>query len=196
MSKELEQQTPKSEQKTTQEQHEDLISGKDTVTKEQLTYSIFLAFAVLYPGADGETKNQLEKVFGFNEINNFEKCISYMIDNGNEKNREFQRYKDRVCKYNKILENTLWIDKKFTTTKEYEEITNKMKSTLNTANFSKQPEEERIRINKHVEEITQNLIQKIIPPGSIKNDTLMVITNSIFFPCSMVRRFLVNKKWN
>ncbi|KAL7711780.1 hypothetical protein QTN25_010577 [Entamoeba marina] len=66
------------------------------------SYSMFLAFAVLYPGADGETKKQLEKVFGFNEISDdFEKSIAYLLN--------VEKGNDTIA-----LENTLWIEKKFT----------------------------------------------------------------------------------
>ncbi|KAL7712824.1 hypothetical protein QTN25_009650 [Entamoeba marina] len=86
----------------------------------------------------GETKQQLEKVFGFNEISdNFEKSIACLLNcNGD----------DTIA-----IENTLWIDKKFEIKKEYEETSQRMQSTLNSANFETKPEEERARINKHVE---------------------------------------------
>ncbi|KAL7716992.1 Leukocyte elastase inhibitor [Entamoeba marina] len=139
-------------------------------------YSMFLAFAVLYPGADGETKQQLEKVFGFNEISdNFEKSIACLLNcNGD----------DTIA-----IENTLWIDKKFEIKKEYEETSQRMQSTLNSANFETKPEEERARINKHVEKITHNLIKDLLPQNSVKTDTHLIITNAMYFKDKWEKEF-------
>ncbi|KAL7715808.1 Serine protease inhibitor [Entamoeba marina] len=155
-------------------------------------YSMYLAFAVLYPGANGETKKQFDKVFGFNEIaNDFENGIACLlnindppgeqIDLMNEFEFVSEQFKEIAIQNRLALENTLWIDKKFSFKKEYEEISNQMQTALNSADFSSNPENERTRINKHVEKTTHNLIKELLPSGSIQVGTSLVVTNAIYF---------------
>ncbi|KAL7720071.1 Serine protease inhibitor [Entamoeba marina] len=145
-------------------------------------YSMFLAFAVIYPGANGKTKKQLEEVFGFNNLTDgYEQNVAYLLDS--------KRDDDII-----VLENTQWIDKKFAIKKQYLKVTNKMQSIVNTSNFSTNPKDERIRINKHVEKVTHNLIKDILPQDSISIDTTLVITNSIYFKDKWQKEFDLMEK--
>ncbi|KAL7718266.1 Serine protease inhibitor [Entamoeba marina] len=133
------------------------------------TYSMYLAFSLLYPGAKGNTKRQFEEVFGFDTIEaKFEDVIKYLSESTEEKNIF-------------TLENTLWIDKKFKVKDSYKDALQPLNAFLHSVKFSEQPEVERIRINDFVETTTHGLIKDLIPSGSISTMTRLVIANAMYF---------------
>ncbi|KAL7717248.1 Serine protease inhibitor [Entamoeba marina] len=133
------------------------------------TYSMYLAFSLLYPGAKRNTKKQFEEVFGFDTIEtNYEDVINYLSKSTEEKNIF-------------TLENTLWIDKNLKVKDNYIDVLKSINSFIHSVKFSEQPEVERIRINDYIETLTHGLIKDLIPSGSISSLTRLVITNAMYF---------------
>ena len=53
----------------------------------------------------------------------------------------------------------------------------------------RRPEESREKINHWVEKETQDRIKDLLPPGAVKPDTRLVLTNAIYFKASWANRF-------
>ncbi|KAL7717262.1 Serine protease inhibitor [Entamoeba marina] len=141
------------------------------------TYSMYLAFSLLYPGAKGNTKKQFEEVFGSDTIETkYEDVINYLSESTEEKNIF-------------TLENTLWIDKNLNVKDNYIDVLKSINSFIHSVKFSEQPEVERIRINDYVETVTHGLIKDLIPSGFISSLTRLVITNAMYFKNQWKEKF-------
>lgn len=62
-------------------------------------------------------------------------------------------------------------------------------SELKEADFQKNPDTERLRINQWVEEQTHNRIKDLLQPGQIRSNTVQVLVNAIYFKGKWVTQF-------
>jgi serine protease inhibitor len=67
---------------------------------------------------------------------------------------------------------------------------------LRSADFKGAFDTERMRINTWVEEITRDRIKDLLPPGSLNQDTRLVLANAIYFKGQWVKPFEMEKTQN
>ncbi len=142
--------------------------------------SINSAFLIVYEGSRGNTKKEIEDVFGFPEEKirrpNFARVF-------NEINREDK-------KYTLYTANALWVQKDFRILKEYKEIIKKYYiSEIENLDFAGETEKSRQIINSWVSEKTRGKIKDLIPQGGLNALTRAVITNAIYFKGNWLKKF-------
>ena len=135
-------------------------------------YSLSTAMAMLYAAAEGETKAQIQKTFHYPApaILNPNSATLY-----NQFNKPSPDYKLATV-------NDLWMQQGLTPTKSYIDTVQRYYSGQVTAlDFEGSPDPARQTINKKIAEKTKQMIPELLPKGSIKSNTAVVLTNAIYF---------------
>jgi serpin B len=136
--------------------------------------SLSMALGMTYAGTKGETKSQLSSVLNFPlDDKRFHKQMGAIQD-------------ELLFKGSKGVEislaNQLWADKSYKFRCSYIRYVKKSyNAPVQRLDFSNNPNDSRLEINKWVESQTKNRIKDLLPDGSISNLTAMVLTNAIYF---------------
>jgi len=86
--------------------------------------------------------------------------------------------------------NALWVDQMFPILGTFKTaITEKHGAEISAADFSGQPNVERLAINRWVEKKTRDKIQNLFPEGSITPLTRLVLANAIYFKGDWLHAF-------
>lgn len=151
-------------------------------------YSLTSALAVTYAGAKGNTAGEMAEVLWFPEDQAaFHPGYKAFTDSiqltGDEKGTELR------------IANALWVQDDYKLRQDFLDLAESCyKAKAENVNF-KIPEElerTRLKINRWVEEITNNKIQNLLPQGVLKELTRLVITNAIWFNGNWVKPFNKN----
>ena len=135
-------------------------------------YSIFSAMAMTYEGANGETYDEIKKVFHFPDREKLRPNFARIY---NEINREVRDYELRTG-------NALWVQKDFPLLEEYKTTVEKYYGgKAANLDFVNETEKSRETINKFIEEQTNGKIKDLISKGILDRYTRLVITNAIYF---------------
>lgn len=144
-------------------------------------YSISTALAMVYEGARGPTREEMQKVLHYPEDDSLVREGFQSLYN--RINQENENYHFRIV-------NALWAQKDFKFLDDYLGIIEKYYSgKVRNLDFVAQPGPSRLIINAWVEEQTSNKIKDLVPVGKIKKSTRLIITNAIYFRCKWVRWF-------
>jgi serpin B len=130
------------------------------------------AFALLYEGADGNTKKLLEKIFGFDEL----KTGPWFA----ELNRDFKA-KAKAHQYQLYLANAVW-----TRTPLSNAYIQRIKTNYGGNIYPLTNEKP---INDWAERQTNKRIKDLLPPGTIDEMTRMVLTNALYFKADWKFKF-------
>jgi len=150
-------------------------------------YSISSALAMTAEGARGNTAAEMGKVLRFpavaRRIGPDAQRIPWqtaMIHTGMGRlNRSFNAEKKA---YELNVANALWGEKTFPFREGFVRALNEpYGAVLFPANFVSDWENERLRINKWVEDRTNKRIKDLLPAGSLDDLTRLVLTNAIYF---------------
>ncbi len=144
-------------------------------------YSISNAFSMIYEGARGNTKSEIQSIFHFTESDLARRDSVKILDS--ELNNPNGTYKLDIA-------NALWIQNDFTVLKNYTDTLEKYYAAkaLNL-DFKNKPEDSRQMINKWVENKTEQKIKDLLPPDSINDLTRVVLTNAIYFKGNWTNQF-------
>ncbi|MBI9020589.1 MAG: serpin family protein [Verrucomicrobia bacterium] len=86
--------------------------------------------------------------------------------------------------------NAIWIDRTFPTLGTFETaVTEKYGAEIRAADFSTQPEIERVAINQWVGKKTRDKIQNLLPDGSVTTMTRLLLVNAIYFKGDWLHAF-------
>src|SRR5262249_19133470 len=87
------------------------------------------------------------------------------------------------------IANSIWMQKGHPWKEEYLARTRgNFRASLLDADFTRDPEAARGRINKWAEKETRSRIQDLVPSGAIDRDTRMALANAIYFKAKWVNR--------
>jgi len=137
-------------------------------------YSITEALAVVYAGANGDTKTEMASVLNF-DINQEEQLHNRFNGLDLHLNQNDENYTFEVA-------NAMWPQKDFPVLDSYlNTIKVNYGANVKTLDYVNQTEASRIAINNWVEEKTHERIKDIIPKGEIDETTLLVLTNAVYF---------------
>lgn len=144
-------------------------------------FSVYTAFAMVYEGASGKTKEEMETVFNF-------------VKEGSERRGPWAKLLDRINKkgkdYQLFTANALWIQKDFKVLPDYTTTIEKFyKGMVSNIDFFGATERSRQTINKWVEEKTNNKIKELFRPGTLNQLTRLVLTNAIYFKGEWLKQF-------
>ncbi len=154
------------------------------------TYSIRSAFSLLYPGARGETADEIATVMGFdadqdralNAINAMDLALKSRNLEADEAN-ELEAVQLHTA-------NAFWSQTGAEWRSEYlDAIALNLGSPVYATNFAADPEASRQTINTWVEEQTRDRIQDLLPPQSITRSTAAVLTNAVYFKAPWASKF-------
>ena len=149
-------------------------------------YSISAAFAMAYAGAAGETADQMQKVMHWSGPASKIAADFTALD-------QILKDAQKSGAVQLSIANALWPQKGFTFQKDYLALLEgNFKTALHEADFAKQPEAERSRINQWVEQQTKARIKDLLPPGSVSSLTRLVLANAIYFKAGWQTPFSTN----
>ena len=135
-------------------------------------YSLSTAMAMLYAAAEGETKAQIQKTFHYPAPAILNPNSAALYNQFNKPNPD----------YKLATVNDLWMQQGLTLNKSYADTVQHYYSGQVTAlDFEGSPDPARQTINKKIAEKTKQMIPELLPKGSIKSDTAVVLTNAIYF---------------
>jgi serpin B len=148
------------------------ISKKENENLFFSPYSISVALAMTYEGANGVTAEEMKNVFHFpdNEILRPNSAAIY-----NQINKKDKSYTLRTG-------NALWAQQDYYFLEDYTtRVENFYGGKAVNVDFIGETEKSRQTINKFIEQQTNNRIKELIKPGVLDGDTTLVLTNAIYF---------------
>ncbi|GMH37148.1 hypothetical protein BSKO_05021 [Bryopsis sp. KO-2023] len=140
-------------------------AGQDNVVYSPL--SISSAFALVYFGAEGSTKSQLESVFGFQERSVPDQLINKAESFGEGSNGEV------------TIANRAYIANEVQVKSSYTNAVRR--NNLRSIDFSGNPEGSRQEINGFVGRVTRQLIPEVLPGDFVTSQTRFVVVNAVYF---------------
>ena len=156
-------------------------------------YSISVALAMTYAGARGDTATEMETVLRFNDPDTvherFGGLQQALIDRettddpGADDDAEVDAFKLRVA-------NALWGQAGVPFAQDFQElIEDYYGAGIAEMAFADDPDGERDRINAWIADQTEDRIEELLPQGSITAQTVLVLTNAIYFLASWESEF-------
>ncbi len=143
-------------------------------------HSISLALAMAYAGASGETREELARVLRFilaeEELHPAFNALD--LDLATRGEAEVDDGDPPVLR----IVNATWGQSGYPFSETYlDTLARNYGSGLTAMDFAADPEGSRQRINRWVEEQTEERIRDLLPDGSIDPRTRLVLTNAIYF---------------
>src|SRR5262245_40943517 len=141
-------------------------------------YSVHTALAMAATGAKGNTRDQMVKVLHLPEAK--------LLASG-----DIGRYYGHPrTDFELSVANALWGRKGFPWRAEWlKDQRERFGYGFHQADFAANPDGERQRINKWVEEKTRDRIKDLLQPPQITNNTTIVLTNAIYFKGKWATQF-------
>ena len=135
--------------------------------------SISTAFAMAYAGARGETATQMAATLHFTlPPDRLHPAMGALIAGLNAPHAGYQL----------SVADALWAEKDYSFLPAYLKLTSvDYAAGFRPMDFKSAPDAARATINQWVEQKTNDKIKDLLPPGSIKRDTGLVLTNAIYF---------------
>lgn len=143
-------------------------------------YSISLALAMTYAGAQGDTESQMAQALHFTlpqerlhpAMNSLDQTISSYAQKGANQDQGFQLN----------IANSIWGQQDFAFLPAYLDLlAQDYGAGMHLVDFVSAPEPSRQVINSWVERQTQSKITNLFPQGSIDDTTRLVLANAIYF---------------
>ncbi|MFW5725934.1 MAG: serpin family protein [Bacteroidota bacterium] len=148
----------------------------DPQTENQVIspFSISTALAMAYAGARGETATQMSETLFFDpDQDAFHEGFHHWMESVRNKGAVEDRLR---------VANSMWPQEDFHFVKEYLDLVEKhYNSALYPVDYEGDREAIRQQINQWVLDNTNNLIEELIKPGVLTDDTRLVLVNAIYF---------------
>jgi serpin B len=143
--------------------------------------SISTAFAMAYAGAGGNTAAEMALTLHFTlPADRLHPAMGALLTN---LNADHPGYQLRVA-------DALWAEKDLTFLDDFLKLTREdYGAGFRPVDFKVAPDAARTIINQWVEEKTEDKIKNLLPPGAIKPDTRLVLTNAIYFKGDWATQF-------
>jgi serpin B len=139
--------------------------------------SISAAFSMLYLGAREDTARELQRVFHFT-----------LQDRGLLEAHGALLGPREQCEFESA--NSLWVNQGLRLKPEFEQLMREgARASLERADFMREPEPARVRINQWISTQTRGHIPDLIPAGAVTQDTRMVLANALYFKGRWRERF-------
>lgn len=144
-------------------------------------YSIWLAFSMVYAGAQGETDAQMTQVLHFLPQDNQHLLVNAVDQQlhalGNARSEE-----EESLPFQLNVANSIWGQQGAAFKQPYLDVlAAQYGAGLRAVNFQESPDEAGQAINAWVSKETGGHIKEIVTPGSLSSTTRLVLTNAIYF---------------
>ena len=143
--------------------------------------SISTAFAMAYAGARGNTATEMATALHFTlPPDKLHPAMGALLTGLNGAHPGYQLH----------VADALWAEKDYTFLDDFLKLTSSdYGAGFNRVDFKGAPEAARSTINQWVEQKTEDKIKDLLPPGSVKADTRLVLTNAIYFKGDWATQF-------
>lgn len=146
-------------------------------------YSVISAMAMCYAGARGETEAEMTKVLHLNP--DIHRSMGALINELSTIPQDAAQVK---------TSNAVWPAKGTKVLPEYSQtLRDWYGASITALNYKSSPEAARRTINKWVSKQTSNKINDIVQPGVLDKNTLMVLTNAVYFKADWENSFEADK---
>ena len=157
-------------------------------------YSISVALAMVYAGAEGETATEMEETLQFTAGEDvhpaFASLQHELTDREEIEDPEADDEDDTVDAFKLRVANALWGQEGTEFAADYLTLTEEYYGAgIADADFAGDSDGERERINDWVADQTEDRIDDLLPEGSITAETVLVLTNAIYFLASWQSEF-------
>lgn len=144
-------------------------------------YSISTALAMTHEGARGKTAEEMQAVFHFPEDSSIRRpAFAEIINEINKQDKEYKLY----------TANALWPAIGFKLLEEYQNTIDKYYGGKATClDYVVEPEKSRGVINNWIADKTENKIKDLIPINTLSANTVLVLTNAIYFKGNWFQQF-------
>jgi serpin B len=154
-------------------------------------YSITVALGMADAGAWGETDRQIRSAL----------CVNANGDNFHAGldgiDLSLRTYADTAGDLQLSVANNIWVQNDFTIKDRFLDIlTQYYGSGINLLNFKLYPDSSREIINDSVSDQTRGRINNLLPFGSIKDSTKLVLTNAVYFLAEWLLKFDISRTYN
>jgi serpin B len=146
-------------------------------------YSVSLALAMVYLGAEGETATQMADTLGFTLDPSDLAAAFRDLSSDLEERGTADEDEDRgVAARGLAIANSLWGEASYPFSQGYMvSLDDSFGAELNLVDFADAPDDARVEINDWVADHTNDRIEDIVPEGAITADTRLVLANAIWF---------------
>jgi serpin B len=143
--------------------------------------SISTAFAMAYAGASGSTAAEMAAAMHYTlPSGRLHPAMGALLA---ELNAEHAGYQLRVA-------DALWAEKDYKFLDSFLAVTRQdYAAGFRPVDFKGEPDAARLLINRWVEEKTEDKIKDLLPRGTVKSDTRLVLTNAIYFKGDWATQF-------
>jgi serpin B len=174
--------------------YQELIKEGDNIFYSP--YSLSLALAMTYAGAEGETEQQMAEVLHFIlEDKDLHAAFNKLALELASRGEVAEDYYGEGFQLNIV--NAIWGQKDYKFLSEFLDIlAENYDAGLRLLDYKNEPEEARITINDWVSEQTEGRIEDLIPKGDIDELTRLVLTNAIYFNAAWRYQFDEDNTYN
>ncbi|MDJ0665286.1 MAG: serpin family protein [Acidimicrobiia bacterium] len=164
------------------------VAGEDNTMLSP--YSIATALSMLYPGARGETAEEVAAVLNLEVSDETLHAVRNAIDLALLAEPPPQSSDDERVPFAIRPANSSWGQGGYPFIEEYLQIlAEQYGAGLRLLDFAGDPEGSREIINAWVEDVTEDRIKDLIPAGVISGLTRMVLVNAIWFKANWAEQF-------
>lgn len=147
-------------------------------------HSILSALAMVYAGADGQTRQQMREALRFALDEPALHAAFQALDAALAERSQIER-DDQARGFELSVVNRLWGHHDYAFLPTYlEQIERYYGAGIERVDFEANPDAARQQINSWVEDQTRERIQDLLPDGALNEDTRMVLVNAIYFLAS------------
>ncbi|ELZ78067.1 serine protease inhibitor family protein [Haloferax larsenii JCM 13917] len=154
-------------------------------------YSISVALAMTYAGARGDTRKQMEETLHYTLGEDIHPAFSNLQAALEERETATgPGSEEELDAFQLAVANALWGRESYAFSEEFlGSLEEHYGAGLQRADFANNPDGERKRINDWVADQTEGRIENLLPDGSIKQETTLVLTNAIYFMANWQHKF-------
>jgi serpin B len=151
-------------------------------------YSISVALAMTYAGAEGETSEQMAEVMSFlledEELHEAFNKLSIELNSRDDVDSEYAKG------FQLSVVNAIWGQEDFEFIPAFLDVLSEnYDAGIRLLDFINETDESRVAINDWVSEQTNDRINDLLPEGSIDSLTRLVLTNAIYFNAAWLYQF-------
>jgi serpin B len=154
-------------------------------------YSISVALAMTFAGTRGKTREQMRETLHYalgEDVHPAFADLEAVLESRETATDPVEG--NEVDAFQLDLANAVWGKEGYAFAQEYLALLDEYYGAgLRRADFAGQPDAERERINEWVADATEDRIEDLLPSGSIGPDTVLVLTNAIYFMAAWLRKF-------
>ncbi|SFR99807.1 serpin B [Halomicrobium zhouii] len=154
-------------------------------------YSISVALAMPFAGARGETREQMRETLRYTLGEDVHPALADLqAELDSRATTTDPTDGDDVDAFQLAVVNALWGREDYPFSEDYLALLeDHYGAGLEAADFAGDPEGERQRINQWVADATEDRIDDLLPPNAITPQTVLVLTNAIYFMASWYQEF-------